>query len=209
MIICIGPVCIPLWGLFPFLLVLLSKAWAKIKSWLGIETAAAPETPAEEQKETTSNVLHSDKDDKGTRKTAIEASSGDATEEAASKAASDTDGLRARKPDKFKAVVQVESVKHFQDLMREATDKGWPLVVKFTAVWCKPCKAIQPHYQQLAAKLPGIFLQVDVDEVDELADRYRVNALPTFLVVKDRKRLFSSVVISQEELTSVLQQHCS
>lgn len=36
MIICIGPVCIPLWGLFPFILVLFTKGWNKLKAWYGL-----------------------------------------------------------------------------------------------------------------------------------------------------------------------------
>jgi thioredoxin 1 len=34
MIICIGPVCIPLWGLLPFLAVWLAPVWNTIKRWL-------------------------------------------------------------------------------------------------------------------------------------------------------------------------------
>jgi hypothetical protein len=33
MIICLGPVCIPLWGLLPVLTVWLVQAWAVLKRW--------------------------------------------------------------------------------------------------------------------------------------------------------------------------------
>jgi thioredoxin 1 len=54
------------------------------------------------------------------------------------------------------------------------------VVVDFHAVWCGPCKAIAPTFQQLADQYasPGriAFAKVDVDEVQEVAQKYGVSA---------------------------------
>ncbi|KAK9771764.1 putative Thioredoxin domain-containing protein [Seiridium cardinale] len=63
------------------------------------------------------------------------------------------------------------------------------VVTDFHATWCGPCKAMAPLFTQHATKhsSPGkvAFAKVDVDEVPEVASRYRVTNIPTFLFVKD------------------------
>lgn len=63
------------------------------------------------------------------------------------------------------------------------------VVTDFHAAWCGPCKAMAPIYEQHAAQhtVPGkvAFAKVDVDEVPDVAARYRITNIPTFLFVKD------------------------
>lgn len=33
MVICLGPICIPLWGLMPLILVFFRNLWERIKRW--------------------------------------------------------------------------------------------------------------------------------------------------------------------------------
>jgi thiol-disulfide isomerase/thioredoxin len=57
------------------------------------------------------------------------------------------------------------------------------VVLKFTATWCMPCKAIAPTYAELASQYAAHFLEVDVDEYDELAAQYKIAVMPTFCIV--------------------------
>lgn len=63
------------------------------------------------------------------------------------------------------------------------------VVIDFHAVWCGPCKATAPVFEKLAESLtnPGtmIFVKCDVDECVEVARKYNVTAMPTFVVFKD------------------------
>jgi thioredoxin 1 len=60
------------------------------------------------------------------------------------------------------------------------------VVIDFFATWCGPCKKIAPAFEQLATVYPSIvFLKVDVDESAELVDTYGVQAMPTFVFLKD------------------------
>ena len=65
------------------------------------------------------------------------------------------------------------------------------LFVKFTADWCKPCKAIQPAYERCAAGGGGTFVTLDIDgdECDVLSSRYKVAMMPTFLCLRDGKEV--------------------
>ncbi len=60
------------------------------------------------------------------------------------------------------------------------------VVVDFFATWCGPCKVIAPLYEKFANIFPEIVcLKVDVDESQELVDKYEIRAMPTFLFMKN------------------------
>lgn len=58
-----------------------------------------------------------------------------------------------------------------------------PIILDFTATWCGPCQAMKPVVEQLHdAGYP--VRAVDIDRHPELAQRYKVDAVPTFVVVQ-------------------------
>jgi thioredoxin 1 len=59
-------------------------------------------------------------------------------------------------------------------------------LVDFTAVWCAPCKALEPILLELEADFPGIkFFKVNVDEEPELSGRFRIRSIPCLLVLEN------------------------
>jgi len=56
-------------------------------------------------------------------------------------------------------------------------------VVRFTAAWCKPCKELEPLYNELsiAFSSKATFLNIDVDDFDELSAEYSAFSIPLFL----------------------------
>jgi thioredoxin 1 len=67
------------------------------------------------------------------------------------------------------------------------------VAVDFFADWCPPCKAIAPVFASLAAahSVPGVlaFVKVNVDHAKDVALRYQVSAMPTFLFFKDGRQV--------------------
>lgn len=60
------------------------------------------------------------------------------------------------------------------------------VVIDFYANWCGPCKQIAPLFVEMSARYPEIvFLKVNIDESDNLASVFKINALPTFVFVKN------------------------
>lgn len=57
------------------------------------------------------------------------------------------------------------------------------VLVKFSAKWCGPCKAMEPGLRQLEseANFPPV-LRIDVEEDAELAGHYGIRAMPTLMV---------------------------
>ena len=65
----------------------------------------------------------------------------------------------------------------------EVLESSKPVLVDFTAAWCPPCRAMNPILDQMAAERDDIkIVSVDADNEQELAARYGVLGLPTFLL---------------------------
>ena len=57
------------------------------------------------------------------------------------------------------------------------------VLVDFHAVWCGPCKMMKPHVEKIAKSNGNLAVAtVDVDQVEALAERYKISSLPTFLM---------------------------
>jgi thioredoxin 1 len=60
------------------------------------------------------------------------------------------------------------------------------VLIDFFAPWCGPCKRIAPLYEELSKKYTKVtFLKVDVDESEDIASKYSVESLPTFVFLKN------------------------
>ena len=69
---------------------------------------------------------------------------------------------------------------------REKVENGTGLsLVDFSATWCGPCKMQAPILDQLAGEVNYNIYTVDVDESNEIAAQYNINAVPSLLIFKD------------------------
>lgn len=62
-----------------------------------------------------------------------------------------------------------------------------PTFVDYWASWCGPCKAMEPVVERLARRFSGrvSFGKLNVDEQPEVATRYDVQSIPTFMIFKN------------------------
>jgi thioredoxin 1 len=69
-----------------------------------------------------------------------------------------------------------------------------PVLVDFSAVWCGPCKMLDPIVEQLANEWSGQIkvVKLDVDDNPNIAMQYQVMGVPTLMLFIDgetRERL--------------------
>jgi len=66
----------------------------------------------------------------------------------------------------------------------EVLSESGPVLVDFSAVWCGPCKLLDPIVEQLARDWSGKvkLVKVDVDHSPNLAMRYQVLGVPTLML---------------------------
>ena len=73
-----------------------------------------------------------------------------------------------------------------QEFENEAM-KAPAAVVDFSATWCGPCRMMAPVLEEISEKLGDqvSFYNVDVDEVPELAQEFRISSIPCLVLLKN------------------------
>ncbi|CAL5412059.1 unnamed protein product [Camellia sinensis] len=98
-------------------------------------------------------------------------------------------------------VVKIESKESWESYLSQSTNQGTPIVAHFTASWCMPSVAMNPFIEELASTYQDmLFLTVDVDDVKEVATKYEVKAMPTFLLMKDGAQVDKIVGANPDEI---------
>ncbi|MDA3844767.1 MAG: thioredoxin [Candidatus Kapabacteria bacterium] len=69
----------------------------------------------------------------------------------------------------------------------DVLDSQVPALVDFSAVWCGPCKMIEPHVIALADQYDGKakFFKCDVDQAQQTAMKYGIRSIPAIMIFKD------------------------
>jgi thioredoxin 1 len=83
-------------------------------------------------------------------------------------------------------VKEITDVLEFESLLAQAKKNNQAVYIKFGAEWCVPCKKMKPVFEKLSKEhKDDIFLEVDIDEMKEIAEEYSIENLPTISVIKD------------------------
>ncbi|KAL8456079.1 hypothetical protein Emag_000072 [Eimeria magna] len=185
MIICIGPICVPIWHLGVVALLILRPLIDLFRRFCGSRAATEDEKTAAPASEIVAGDAAS-----GTH---TDASRGDAT-------------VHKRRGEK--RVISVKSQDELDKLKAAAEAAGQPLFVDFGATWCGPCRRIAPVYERLCHTYSGIFASVDVDECYDLPDL--PPALPTFRVYRPRQGVVDALSgANEEKLKAMVAKHAA
>lgn len=82
---------------------------------------------------------------------------------------------------------EIQTVDMIEKVAKACEDAGKYLIVKCSATWCGPCKAIAPKFKEIAEHYSekATFVQFDVDDHQELAEYFDVRSMPTIYVIEN------------------------
>ncbi|KAH7524143.1 hypothetical protein FEM48_Zijuj06G0087900 [Ziziphus jujuba var. spinosa] len=107
-------------------------------------------------------------------------------------------------------VIGCHTLESWNEHFQKGKDSKQLVVVDFTASWCGPCRIISPILADLAKRTPEVlFLKVDVDELKTVAEEWNVEAMPTFLFLKEGKAVDKVVGARKEELQLTVAKHAT
>ena len=81
-------------------------------------------------------------------------------------------------------------------------------IVDFFATWCGPCKRLSPFLENLQTEYPTVgFYKIDVDESEDLAEKHKVSAMPTVLLVRNGQELRRMIGFNPQEIQTILEEY--
>mmetsp|Transcript_1221 Transcript_1221/g.2603 ORF Transcript_1221/g.2603 Transcript_1221/m.2603 type:complete len:205 (+) Transcript_1221:88-702(+) len=201
--LCIGGVCIPYSALIPVLLIGLQ--------WIAAQFAKVGLLPEFIAKRL---GLHAN----GKKQQSVDTSCDEGccgTKSASRSESVDTTTTAATTSDdgegNDEVVEHIDNLERWNELFTAC--KNATLIVKFTADWCKPCKAIQPAYVSVASKYCNkcsfTTLDIDGDECDVLSSKLKVAMMPTFVCFKGGNEVGRMSGGNGEKLSDWVTEMCS
>jgi thioredoxin 1 len=95
-------------------------------------------------------------------------------------------------------------VSEITDITKIPQDKK--VVIDFFAVWCQPCTRVAPVFVELSEKFEDIvFLKVNVDKSEELAQGFEITSLPTFVFLNNGNIIHKMEGANLNEVISTLE----
>ena len=68
----------------------------------------------------------------------------------------------------------------------DAVSQNNLLLVDFWAEWCGPCKSMHPIFSRMARKYNHVrFARINVDNSQDVAKKFNVQSIPTFIMFKN------------------------
>ncbi|XP_010923299.1 thioredoxin H2-2 [Elaeis guineensis] len=104
-------------------------------------------------------------------------------------------------------ILAIHSKNAWNDHWKSHKDSSKLMVIDFTASWCGPCRSIAPAVKAMAAKYTDVvFVKIDVDELSEVAQQWKVQTMPAFVLVKGGREVGRVVGAKKDELEKKIAQ---
>ena len=103
-------------------------------------------------------------------------------------------------------IIEIKNMKQFTDLVDNETR---PIIIDFYADFCGPCKVISPFFEKFAESQVNqfvVFVKVDVEVANDVAELLGVTAMPTFMAIKDQKKISEFTGANKDRLIQMIKE---
>lgn len=91
------------------------------------------------------------------------------------------------------------------DFAKEVLEAEGTVLVDFWASWCAPCRMLAPVIDEVAKEMTDVKVcKVNVDDEQELAQKYGVMSIPTLIVFKGGQEVKRSMGFIPKEAIKAL-----
>lgn len=93
---------------------------------------------------------------------------------------------------------------------KEILESDQPALVDFWAEWCGPCRAVAPVVEEISKEYAGKLkvAKINVDDSQEMAQKFMVRSIPTFILFKNGKVAGQMVgAAPKDKFVAFLNQH--
>ena len=73
-----------------------------------------------------------------------------------------------------------------QTFKKEVLENSKPVLAKFEASWCNPCKQLTPIIEKISDEMTNVdFVSLDIEEAINTATEFSIRSVPQMYILKD------------------------